>query len=76
MHLDRWSTPLDEQPITSPPRSRSFPSAAESDRLQFTGRATDAHMQAAGSAALSYKTFAGANHQTVVPAGNAESALL
>jgi hypothetical protein len=33
-------------------------------------------MQAAGSAALSYKTFAGANQQTVVPAGIAETALL
>jgi hypothetical protein len=35
-----------------------------------------ADMQAAGSAALIYKTFAGANQQTVVPAGIAETALL
>ena len=32
-----------------------------------------AKLQAAGSPALAYKTYAGANHQTVVPAGTADT---
>ena len=32
-----------------------------------------ASMRAAGSATLTYKTYAGANHQTVVPSGTADA---
>jgi alpha-beta hydrolase superfamily lysophospholipase len=38
---------------------------------QVAGLAAD--MQAAGSPALTYKTYAGANHQTVIPSGTADA---